>query len=67
MRKTHKNPDQLELFNIQNFTKHPNILTRADVSDVLQDIATRMTEIKKDIQEIDQEESILKIDSNTGS
>jgi hypothetical protein len=59
MRKNTKNQDQLELFNIQTFTRYPNILTRSDVGDVVKEISNRMGEIEEDIEALNEEEAIL--------
>ena len=59
MRKNIKNQDQLELFDIQNFTRYSNILSRTEVVDVLKDIKDRMGEIEEDIHALNEEEAVL--------
>ena len=59
MRKNIKNQDQLDLFDIQNFTRYSNILSRTEVGDVLKDIKDRMGEIEEDIHALNEEEAVL--------
>lgn len=59
MPKKAKNEDQLELFDVQSFTRYPNILNNSEVGDVLQEIKDRMGQIREDVDALNEEEALL--------
>jgi hypothetical protein len=52
-------PDQLELFNPQKFTRHQDILAPHSVQEVMEKIEHRILEINDDIVSLNEEELIL--------
>lgn len=59
MPKKAKNEDQLELFDVQSFTRYPNILNNSEVGDVLKEIKDRMGQIREDVDALNEEETLL--------
>jgi hypothetical protein len=59
MAKIQHNPDQMELFNPQKFTRYPMVLTRLSIDDLMAIVGDRISEVHDNIVALNEEELAL--------